>query len=103
MQLTIKNPKAYAMAAELTRLTGESICQAVMQALEARLQAERGKVRPDLAERRAKILALVEEVKHLPVYDSRHPDEILYDEHGLPKPRTDGDSDRWSHRDVRGL
>ena len=66
MQLNIKDPTAHRMA------------------------QERAKIRPDKADVRAKILALVEEVKGLPVYDDRHPDEMLYDEDGLPKARTDG-------------
>jgi antitoxin VapB len=90
MQLTVKDPKAYEMAQELARLTGESVTEAVVHALETTLAHERAKARPEKADVRAKILALVEEVKSLPVYDDRHPDDMLYDEDGLPKARTDG-------------
>ena len=41
--LNLKNPKACALAAELTRLTGESLTSAVIAALEQRLEAERRK------------------------------------------------------------
>ena len=39
--LNLKNPKAYSLAAEITRLTGESLTTAVIIALEQRLEAER--------------------------------------------------------------
>jgi antitoxin VapB len=84
MQLNIKDPKAHRMAQELARLTGESMTQAVVHALETKLAQVRAKARPEKADVRAKILALVEEVKTLPVDDDRHPDDMLYDEDGLP-------------------
>ena len=90
MQLTVKDPKAYEMAQELARLTGERVTEAVGHALETALAHGRAKARPEKADVRAKILALVEEVKSLPVYYDRHPDDMLYDEDGLPKARTDG-------------
>lgn len=39
--LNIKNPRAYVLAAELSRLTGETLTSAVITALEKRLEAER--------------------------------------------------------------
>ena len=90
MQLTIKHPKAREMAEELARLTGESVSEAVVHALEARLDEERNKCARE-GKRREEVyealMALAEECQALPVYDDRHPDEMLYDKDGLPKPR----------------
>ena len=44
MRLSIRNPRARALAEELTRLTGESLTDAVVHALEERLDRERNSV-----------------------------------------------------------
>ena len=54
MQLNIKDPKAHRMAQELARLTGESMTQAVVHALETKLAQVRAKARPEKADVRAK-------------------------------------------------
>lgn len=41
--LNLKNPRAYTLASELSRLTGESMTAVVITALEQRLDAERHK------------------------------------------------------------
>ncbi len=41
--LNLKNPRAWLLASELSRLTGESLTAAVIAALEQRLEAERRK------------------------------------------------------------
>jgi len=80
MVLSIKNERADQLARELAHLTGESITDVVVAALEARLEHERRRRRAiDLAD-------IVERFGHLPVLDARTPDEILgYDDHGLPR------------------
>jgi len=79
MALSIKSERADQLARDLAALTGESITDAVVASLEARLEIER---------RRHRSLGLgdiVERFAQLPSLDERHPDEILgYDEHGLP-------------------
>ena len=79
MALSIKSERADRLARELAELTGESITDAVVGSLEARLQYERRRRRVrDLSD-------VVERFGRLPVLDDRDPDEILgYDEHGLP-------------------
>jgi antitoxin VapB len=82
-QLNIKNPEARKLALELSQITGESVTEAVTEALRERLQRER------LLQRRKGLARRLMEIgRHaasLPVLDPRHPDEILYDEFGLPK------------------
>jgi ribonuclease VapC len=52
MPLSIKNPRAEELAAEVTRVTGETLTEAVIVALEERLERLRGRrSRPDLAAR----------------------------------------------------
>ena len=85
MHLHIKNERAHQMAKELAELTGESMTEAVIHALEKRLGEERAKRRKSASEKRRATEALVEEIRRLPVYDARHPDDMLYDKDGLPK------------------
>ena len=79
MALSIKSAKADQLARDLAALTGESITDAVVASLEARLDAERRR-------RRDRGLGdILERFRRLPVLDPRHPDEIIgYDDHGLP-------------------
>jgi antitoxin VapB len=83
MALSIKNPETERLARELARVTGESLTEAVTEALRDRLVRETGRGRdPTLLE---DVRRIQEEVARLPVLDDRRPDEILgYDENGLP-------------------
>jgi antitoxin VapB len=79
MALSIKSERADQLARDLAALTGESITDAVVASLEARLDLERRRRRGmglrDIQERFRQVREL----------DRRSPDEILgYDEHGLP-------------------
>jgi len=84
MGIRIKNPEAEQLAREVAQLSGESLTQAIIHALEERLE--------QLKSRRSAI-ALVEEILRisqrciaLPELDQRSPDEILdYDSRGVPK------------------
>lgn len=79
-QLNIKSEEAYRLASELARLTGESLTQAITQALAERLERER--LARDKAERRARLAALAGELRA-----SLRPtgERSLYDELGLPQ------------------
>lgn len=79
MVLSIKSERADRLARDLAELTGESITDAVVASLEARLDVERRRRRSrDLGD-------IVERFGRLPVLDERDPDDIIgYDEHGLP-------------------
>jgi antitoxin VapB len=84
MALSIRNPKAEQLAREVAAASGETLTQAIIHALEERLQRLRG---------RKKILDPVEEImkiskrcSQLPDQDSRTADDILgYDQHGVPR------------------
>lgn len=83
--LTIKDPEAHAMAAELARRTGKSLTQVVKDALRERLNREK---RPKAE--RERLLQLTREtsasITAMPVRDPRSPDEIIgYDEFGVPR------------------
>lgn len=83
MALSIKNEEADRLARELARLTGESLTEAVLQALRERLKRESGRrssrgLRDDVARMQARIA-------RLPRRDTRSDEELIgYDEHGLP-------------------
>jgi antitoxin VapB len=85
MALSIKDPEADRLARAVARRTGETLTQAVVNALRERLEREQ---RKDQA-----VEGLVEDVmeiaRHcasLPLLDTRTPDEIMgYDENGLPR------------------
>ena len=79
MVLSIKSERADQLARDLAALTGESITDAVVASLEARLEFERRR------RRTVTLDDIVERFGRLPVLDERTPDDILgYDEHGLP-------------------
>lgn len=80
MTLSIKSSRADRLARELADLTGESITDAVVVALEQRLDAERRRRRSARG-----VDDIVERFSRLPILDDRAPDEILgYGAAGLP-------------------
>jgi antitoxin VapB len=83
MPLNIRNAETERLAAELARLTGESKTAAVTRALRDRLDTLRQRQR-----KRGLVDRLDEIARHcasLPVLDERSPEEMLYDERGLPR------------------
>lgn len=83
MALNIKDPETDRLARTLAAATGETITDAVANALRERLDRVRGHGGgPDLA---AVIEQIARRCSTLPVLDDRTPDEILgYDEFGVP-------------------
>ena len=80
MALSIKNEHADELARELAALTGESLTEAVITALQLRLADERR-----ARVRRTSLDDILSLAHALPILDHRSEDEILgYDEHGLP-------------------
>ena len=81
MHLNIKNDEAHKLAAELAKLTGESLTSAVTLALRERLARERRRRTDRIAARLMKIGSQFAALADT----GRSPDEILgYDDHGLP-------------------
>lgn len=83
MALNIRNPETEKLAAALAALTGETKTEAVTKALKDRLdrmkrQRRRRRIVDDLNR-------IAEHCASLPVLDDRSPEEMLYDEQGLPK------------------
>ncbi len=83
MALSIKNPEADRLARELAAITGESLSDAVVEALRGAWLA-----RPvDAARPRCAMTSSASRIRstRLPVLDRRTDEEIVgYDEHGLP-------------------
>jgi antitoxin VapB len=77
--LSIKNRKAENLAAEVAKETGETLTDAVIHALEERLERIRGtRTSPDLV---CDILEISKRCAALPNLDKRSSDEILnYDD-----------------------
>lgn len=84
MPLSIKHPEADRLARELAATTGESLTEAVLQALRERLTRERGRRwTPHL---RDELRAIRQRCAKLPVLDTRSPEKILgYDDTGVPR------------------
>jgi len=83
MGLNIKNEATHRRAQELARLAGETMTQAVDRAIAERLERiRRTRNRGALAKR---LLKIGQGCARLPVLDKRSPDEMLYDENGLPR------------------
>lgn len=82
MAVNIKNPRAEQLASQLAKKTGETITDAVIHALEDRLERLEGsRTSPDLVEQ---IMGIAARCSQLPVLDSRSPEEILgYSEIGV--------------------
>jgi antitoxin VapB len=82
MALNIRNPETEKLASDLAALTGETKTEAVTNALRQRLeQMKRCRAKRRVADR------LDEIAKHcaaLPLLNRRSPEEMLYDERGLP-------------------
>lgn len=84
MALSIKHPEADRLARQLAERTGESLTDAVLNALRERLMRERSK--SDAIQVLDELRAIRERMARYPVLDDRSPDEILgYDENGIPR------------------
>jgi antitoxin VapB len=86
MTLNIRDPEVHELARAVANATGETMTQAVKQALRERLERVRT-VDEALREQRVRdILEWAAQWRAAPVLDPRSPDEILdYDENGLPR------------------
>ncbi len=83
MPLSINHPEADKLAHALAERMGESVDEAVVNALRERLARAPER---NVGGRRGKLLAIGRECSALPDYDLRTADEILgYDEHGVPR------------------
>lgn len=83
MALSIKSDEADRLARELAATTGESLTDAVTEALRERLERERARRAVDL---RRQLRRLTDDVRRLPLLDDRDADAILgYDDRGLPR------------------
>jgi len=83
MALNIKNAQADELARALAARTGQSITDAVVNALREQPKRETGRrLAPRLTE---ELRAICERCAALPDRDKRSPEEIIgFDEHGLP-------------------
>lgn len=84
MPISIKAPRADELARKLTAVTGETITDAVIKAMEERLAREERR-----RENKQLLLEEIRAISHhcasLPVLDNRTDDEIMgWDENGLP-------------------
>lgn len=83
MAISIKDPETDRLARELAAATGETLTDAIREALRERLAREAQRARRGL---RAEVRRIQERIARLPVLDARTDDEILgYDDHGLPR------------------
>lgn len=82
MAISIKDPETDRLARALAAATGESLTDAIREALRDRLERESHRARRGIA---PEVRRIQERIARLPVLDKRSPDEILgYDEHGVP-------------------
>lgn len=81
MSLNIKNPEADLLAAEVSKLTGESKTQAVITSLRQRLEREQQHL--DREQLKRDVMGIAQKCASYPDLDSRSGDELLYDDDGL--------------------
>lgn len=84
MAISVRNPRAEKLARQVAAETGESLTEAIIHALEERLERLKGRrTTLDVAE---EIMRISHRCRALPDKDERSADEILgYDERGLPQ------------------
>lgn len=83
MAISIKDPETDRLARALAAATGESLTDAIRNALRDRLERAKQRRRPGIL---AEVRRIQERVARLPVLDARSADEIIgYDEFGVPK------------------
>ena len=83
MVISIKDPETDRLARALAAATGESLTDAIREALRERLARESQRARRGVG---VEIRRIQERVARLPVRDKRSADEIVgYDEHGVPR------------------
>lgn len=84
MALSIKHPEADRLARALAARTGESLTEAILNALRERLARHKGPgKRPRL---RDELAAIRRRCAALPILDPRRPEDILgYGDDGLPR------------------
>ncbi len=83
MALSIRNSRAEQLAREVAMVSGENLTQAVIQALEERLELLRG--RRTTTNTVQEIMAISQRCSSLPEQDHRSTDEILgYNQIGIP-------------------
>ena len=81
MALSIKNPQAEKLAKEVAVESGENMTQAIIHALEERLQ--RLRLKGPIKELEREIMTISKRCSNIPDLDPRTPDEILgYDQTG---------------------
>jgi antitoxin VapB len=84
MAINLKNPETERLVRELVQLTGESLTDAITEAVRERLERTRRGL--DRASSYERVRAIQRRVRERPVLDPRSPDEIIgYDEHGVPR------------------
>jgi antitoxin VapB len=82
MALNIKHLQADALARKLAEITGQSITEAVINALREQLQRETGKRSVHRLEEELRVIS--RRCSRLPDHDTRSPEDIIgFDEHGL--------------------
>jgi antitoxin VapB len=84
MALSLKDPETDSLARQVANLTGETLTEAVRNALRERLRNEQLK-RGETPWDREAILRILDHAASLPLLDDRSEDEILgYDKNGVP-------------------
>lgn len=83
MAFNLRNDEANRLADELAALTGETKTRAITEAVRERLA--RVKRRRDRDRLFAELAAIGRRCSSRPVLDERTPEEMLYDQDGLPK------------------
>ncbi len=83
MAISIKDHETDRLARALAAATGETLTEAIRQALSERLERETRRSRGRIG---AEVRRIQERLARLPVRDERSPEQILgYDDHGLPR------------------
>lgn len=84
MALSIKNPEVDKLARELAEVTGESMTEAICNALKQRLEKETGRKQPNTLS--DEVRRIRNRIARLPKKDHRSNEELIgYDKRGIPE------------------
>jgi antitoxin VapB len=84
MAITLEDPETTRLANELAKLENTTEAHVVLEALKERLARKRAVAGPPGRATVDELMAIGKRLRALPDVDSRAPEEMLYDENGLP-------------------
>lgn len=85
MGISIKNDEVETLVREMAEAMDKPLTDALREAAVTWLELHKLRQRTEEEARQKRIDEILAEIRRWPVYDDRDPDDMLYDDEGLPK------------------